>query len=54
MAQKYDEGLAEGLERGRQERDIEMARTLLLKEVDIELIVETTMLSKEEIEKLSS
>ena len=54
MAQKYDEGLAEVLERGRQERDIEMARTLLLKEVDIELIVETTMLSKEEIAKLSS
>ena len=58
MAQKYDEGLerglTEGLERGRQERDIEMARILLSREVDIEIIAEATALSKEEIEKLCS
>ena len=56
LVEKDDEGLerglTEGLERGRQERDIEMARTLLSREVDIEIIAEATALSKEEIDSL--
>jgi len=56
-----EEGLAEGLEKGRKEKEtalknekIEIAKTLLLQDVDIETIVKATKLSKEEVEKLRS
>ena len=47
-------GIAKGIEQGRKEEKIEMAKALLLKGVDIEIISETTGLSKEEIRKLYS
>lgn len=53
--------LKKGIEQGRQEKDIEiakskqeMAKALLLKGVDIEIISETIGLSKEEIRKFYS
>ena len=46
------EGLAEGEASGRAEREIEMAKALKDKGVAIEIIAETSGLSKEEIEKL--
>src|SRR3989338_2533380 len=62
MAQKYDEGLEKGreeglekgLEKGKQERELEIAKSLLLQGVDVDIIISTTQLSKEEIEKLQS
>lgn len=48
------EGIEKGIEKGRKEEKIEMAKALLLKGVDIEIISETTGLSKEEIRKLYS
>ena len=42
----------EGFEDGRAEREIEMARALKAKDVDIDIIVETSGLTKEEIEQL--
>ena len=51
--------LREGLEKGRRERDVavakaklEIAKAMLLKEIDIEIVAATTNLSKEEIKKL--
>ena len=46
------EGLAEGEASGRAEREIEMAKALKDKGVAIDIIAETSGLSKEEIEKL--
>ncbi|EKE10231.1 MAG: hypothetical protein ACD_16C00066G0008 [uncultured bacterium] len=50
MAQKYDEGL----EKGKRERELEIAKSLLLQGIDTDIIVSTTGLSKEEIEKLQN
>jgi predicted transposase/invertase (TIGR01784 family) len=54
-------GIEQGIEKGWKERDIEaqkekigMAKTLLLKGIDIEIISETTGLSSEEIKKFYS
>ena len=45
-------GEARGEASGRAEREIEMAKALKDKGVDIEIIAETSGLSKDEIEKL--
>ena len=51
--EKYGEVMKkEGFEDGRAEREIEMARALKAKGVDIDIIVETSGLPKEEIEQL--
>ncbi len=56
MAQKYDEGLEkgreEGLEKGKRERELEIAKSLLLQGVDIDIIASTTQLSQQDIKKL--
>ena len=47
-------GKAEGLVEGEARKVREIARTMLAKNLDIELIIEITQLSKEEIEQLKS
>jgi predicted transposase/invertase (TIGR01784 family) len=54
-------GIAKGIEQGREEKEAalkkakqEMAKILLSKGIDIEIISETTGLSKEEIRKFYS
>ena len=49
-----EKGIEQGIEQGRKERDIQMAKTLLLEGIDIEIISKTTGLSKEEIRKFYS
>ena len=49
-----EEGLAEGKVEGKAERDIEIAKKMLIKGKDIAEIVEFTDLTKEQIEKLKS
>ncbi|HBW24917.1 MAG TPA: ISNCY family transposase, partial [Holosporales bacterium] len=49
-----EEGREEGREEGKRERELEMARSLLLQGVDIDIIISTTQLSKEEIEKIQN
>ena len=46
------EGINEGIEIGASQREIEIARRLKQKGVDMEVIAETTGLSKEQIEQL--
>lgn len=50
MAAQFDEGM----EKGKQERDMEIAKAMILKGMDLETISEVTALSKEEIKKLFS
>lgn len=47
-----DTGYERGLEQGSKQREIEMARDLKNKNIDINIIIEVTKLTKEEIEKL--
>ena len=46
------EGMQKGIEQGINKRNIEIAKNLLLKNIDVEIISETTGLTKEEVEKL--
>ena len=48
----YNEGKNEGMEIGKNERNIEIAKTMLVKNLSMNIIIECTGLSKEEIEKL--
>ena len=48
----FEDGTAEGEASGRAERELEMARALKDKGVDIDIIAETSGLTKEEIEQL--
>jgi predicted transposase/invertase (TIGR01784 family) len=41
-----------GMEKGRKERDVEIAKELIKKGISIEIISETTGLSSEEIERI--
>ena len=50
----YKRGLEKGLEKGRHEEKIEIAKILLLKGIDIATVADSTGLSKEEIKKLLS
>jgi predicted transposase/invertase (TIGR01784 family) len=45
-------GLKEGIEQGIKQRNIEIAKNMLKKKIDIDTISECTGLSKKEIEKL--
>ena len=47
-----EKGLAEGLEQGSTEKAIEIARNLLKNKVDISIILQSTGISKEDLEKL--
>ena len=48
----YDKGMRIGLERGRKERNIEIAKNLLKLNIPTEQIQEATGLTEEEIKKL--
>ncbi len=52
LAQKFDEGLRLGQEKGRQEEKIEVAKNSLKAGVSIDVIAEITGLSLDEIRKL--
>jgi len=47
-------GLAEGLIEGKQERNIEIAQTMLKNNVDIDIIISSTGLTKKEIKKIEN
>ncbi len=47
-----EDGIEEGRKEGKKEKSIEIAKELLSQNVDIEIIVKSTGLTKEEIEKL--
>ena len=47
-----DEARAEGISQGKNERNIEIAKKLLKNKVDISIIVDSTGLTKDEIEKI--
>ena len=48
----YAKGVDDGLEKGAREKQIEIAKKLLKAKIGMEVIIETTGLTKEEIEKL--
>lgn len=48
------EGKLEGIIEGRKEKSIEIAKSLLAQNIDIEVIIKCTGLTKEEIEKLKN
>ena len=48
------EAKRKGLEEGRKEKSIEIAKNLLDKNIDIEVIIETTGITKEELERLKN
>ena len=48
----YAKGIDDGVEKGAREKQIEIAKKLLKAKVEMEVIIETTGLTKEEIEKL--
>ena len=49
-----DEARNEGLALGRNERNIEIARNLLKNNIDLSIIIDSTGLSEEEINKLQN
>ena len=51
-AKGVDDGIEEGKVKGAREKQIEIAKKLLKLKVEMEIIIETTGLTKEEIEKL--
>ena len=53
-AQARVEALEEGLEKGRKERNVEIAKAMLLKGIDIETVAGVTELTKVEIKKFLS
>lgn len=48
----YQEGIEKGIEQGKNKKSIEIAKALLKNNVDINIILNSTGLSKEEIENL--
>ena len=48
----YQEGIEKGIEQGENKKSIEIAKALLKNNVDIDIIINSTGLSKEEIESL--
>ena len=44
--------MAKGLEKGKRENQIEVAKKLLENKIDIDIIIKTTGLTKEEIENI--
>jgi predicted transposase/invertase (TIGR01784 family) len=49
---KYNEGIKEGIEIGREEERIEMAKNMLTKKMEIDIISEVTGLTEQEIKSL--
>jgi len=49
-----EEGLEEGIEKGAKEKQIEIVKVLIANGVDIEIIISSTGLSREEIDKLKN
>ena len=52
MEEGLAEGIKEGIKEGSYKRNIEIAKSLLKNKVDIEIIISSTGLSVEELEKL--
>ena len=50
--QREDDAIARGEKKGEKEKTIEIARNLLKENIPIEIIVKTTGLTKEELEKI--
>jgi predicted transposase/invertase (TIGR01784 family) len=48
----YDDGIKKGMEQGMKNEKIEIAKSLLEHNISIDIIMESTGLTKEEIEKL--
>lgn len=48
----YDKGLDDGIEKGAKEEKIKIVKSMLKENMDIEIIIKITGLTKEEIEKL--
>jgi predicted transposase/invertase (TIGR01784 family) len=48
----YDDGIKKGIEQGMEQRNIEIARKMLEKKMNISDIIELTSLTKEEIDKI--
>lgn len=48
----YDKGLAAGIEQGEKRKQLNIAKNMIEKGIDIETIIELTGITKEEIEKL--
>ena len=52
MKSMYSAGKSDGIKEGIKEQSISIAKKMLEKNLDIEIIIKTTGLTKEEIEKL--
>ena len=52
MAKGKQEGLAEGMEKGMNQRSLDIARNMLADGVDLNLIMKYSGLTQEQIEKL--
>ena len=52
MQKGVDDGIEEGKTKGAREKQIEIAKSMLKENMDIEIIIKITGLTKEEIEKL--
>ena len=50
----YEEGLQQGYENGTKEKSMEIARNMLKENIDINVIIKCTNLTKEEIEQLEN
>ena len=48
----YDKGLDDGIEKGAKEEKIKIVKSMLKENMDIQIIIKITGLTKEEIEKL--
>ena len=54
IKQGLKKGIQKGMEKGAKNREIEIAKSLLLAQVDIKIITETTGLTIQEIERLKN
>ena len=52
IEQGIEQGIQQGIEQGTKQAEIKMAQYLKSKNIDMEIIMEATNLTKEEIEKL--
>ncbi len=52
LKQGIERGIEQGIEQGTKQAEIKMAKYLKSKNIDMEIIMEATNLTKEEIEKL--
>ena len=52
LAEGMEKGLAEGMEKGMSQRSLEIARTMLAKGMDAEMVMEITGLSESQLKQL--